>query len=47
MRNYKYVSNGDGTCTIFCTNKDIKEAKIPEKSPKGETVTVIGEEAFS
>lgn len=43
----EFESNGDGTCTIkgigVCTDKDIV---IPEKSPAGDTVTLIGEYAF-
>ena len=42
-----FESNGDGTCTIVgigtCTDKDLV---IPEKSPNGDTVTLIDEYAF-
>jgi len=44
---FEFESNGDGTCTIVgigtCTDKDIV---IPDKSPDGDTVTLIGEYAF-
>lgn len=44
---FAFESNGDGTCTIVgigvCTDKDIV---IPEKSPEGDTVTLIGEYAL-
>lgn len=43
----EFKSNGDGTCTIVgigtCTDKDLV---IPEKSPAGDTVILIGEYAF-
>ena len=43
----EFESNGDGTCTITgigaCTDTDLV---IPEKSPDGEIVTKIGENAF-
>lgn len=43
----EFESNGDGTCTItgigVCTDTDLV---IPEKSPDGETVTLIDEYAF-
>ena len=42
-----FESNGDGTCTLTkigdCTDSDIV---IPEKSPAGDTVTMIAEYAF-
>ena len=42
-----YESNGDGTCTLTgigtCEDTDVV---IPSKSPAGDTVTEIGEEAF-
>lgn len=44
---FEFESNGDGTCTLVkigtCTDKDIV---IPEKSPNGDTVTLIGEYAL-
>lgn len=44
---FEFKSNGDGTCTLVkigtCTDKDII---IPEKSPAGDTVTLIGEYAL-
>lgn len=44
---FEFKSNGDGTCTLVkigtCTDKDIV---IPEKSPVGDTVTMIGEYAL-
>lgn len=44
---FEFKSNGDGTCTLVkigtCTDKDIV---IPEKSPAGDTVTLIGEYAL-
>lgn len=44
---FEFESNDDGTCTIvgigICTDKDIV---IPEKSPDGDIVTLIGEYAF-
>ena len=44
---FEFESNGDGTCTLVkigtCTDKDIV---IPEKSPAGDTVTLIGEYAL-
>lgn len=44
----EYTSNGDGTCYVSdigdCTDTEIV---IPEESPDGETVTGIGQEAFS
>lgn len=44
---FAFESNGDGTCTIIgmgtCTDKDIV---IPDKSPEGDTVTLIDEYAF-
>lgn len=43
----EFRSNGDGTCTIvgigICTDKDLV---IPEKSPAGDTVTLIDKYAF-
>lgn len=43
----EFESNGDGTCKIVgigtCTDKDLV---IPEKSPAGDTVTLIDEYAF-
>lgn len=43
----EFESNGDGTCTIVgigtCTDEDIV---IPNESPDGESVTLIGENAF-
>lgn len=48
----KFISNGDGTCTVV-GYKDlaniystIKEIEIPSVSPDGERVTIIGEYAF-
>lgn len=45
---FEFESNGDGTCTIIgigtCTDKDIV---IPEKSPDGDTVTLIKEYALT
>lgn len=44
---FEFESNGDGTCTLkkigSCSDKDIV---IPEKSPAGDTVTMIAEYAF-
>lgn len=44
---FMYESNGDGTCTLTkigdCTDSDVV---IPEKSPAGDTVTMIAEYAF-
>lgn len=44
---FEFESNGDGTCTLTgigdCTDSDIV---IPEKSPEGDTVTMIAEDAF-
>ena len=44
---FMFESNGDGTCTLTkigdCTDSDIV---IPEKSPAGDTVTMIAEYAF-
>ena len=44
---FEFESNGDGTCTLkkigSCSDKDIV---IPEKSPEGDIVTIIGEYAF-
>lgn len=44
---FEFESNGDGTCTLVkigtCTDKDVV---IPEKSPNGDTVTLIGEYAL-
>lgn len=44
---FLYESNGDGTCVLKeigkCSDKDIV---IPEKSPKGEVITNIAENAF-
>lgn len=44
---FEFKSNGDGTCTLVeigtCTDKNIV---IPEKSPAGDTVTLIGEYAL-
>lgn len=44
---FMFESNGDGTCTLTkigdCTDNDIV---IPEKSPAGDTVTMIAEYAF-
>ncbi|MCH5324999.1 MAG: leucine-rich repeat protein [Eubacterium sp.] len=44
---FEFESNGDGTCTLVkigtCSDKDIV---IPEKSPAGDTVTLIGEYAL-
>lgn len=44
---FEFESNGDGTCTLMkigdCTDSDIV---IPEKSPAGDTVTLIAEYAF-
>ncbi|MGN0395717.1 MAG: leucine-rich repeat domain-containing protein [Coprococcus sp.] len=44
---FMFESNGDGTCTLVklgdCTDSDIV---IPEKSPAGDTITMIGEYAF-
>lgn len=43
----EFESNGDGTCAIVgigtCTDKELV---IPEKSPAGDTVILIGEYAF-
>ena len=43
----EFQSNGDGTCAIVgigtCTDKELV---IPEKSPAGDTVILIGEYAF-
>ncbi len=45
---FEFESNGDGTCTLvkigICTDKDIV---IPEKSPEGDTITLIDEYALS
>ena len=44
----EFISNGDGTCYVSsigsCTDIDIV---IPQKSPDGDTVTSIGDEAFA
>lgn len=44
---FEFESNGDGTCTLkkigSCSDKDIV---IPEKSPAGDTITMIAEYAF-
>ncbi|MCI6203511.1 MAG: leucine-rich repeat protein [Lachnospiraceae bacterium] len=44
---FEFESNGDGTCTLkkigSCSDTDIV---IPEKSPAGDTVTMIAEYAF-
>ena len=44
---FMFESNGDGTCTLTkigdCTDSDIV---IPEKSPAGDTITMIAEYAF-
>ena len=44
---FEFESNGDGICTLkkigSCSDKDIV---IPEKSPAGDTVTMIAEYAF-
>lgn len=44
---FVFESNGDGTCTLTeigaCNDADIV---IPEKSPEGDTITVIDERAF-
>ncbi|MCM1334825.1 MAG: leucine-rich repeat domain-containing protein [Bacteroides sp.] len=44
---FEFKSNGDGTCTLSkignCTDEDIV---IPEKSPEGDTITLIAEYAL-
>lgn len=44
---FEFESNGDGTCTLkkigSCSDTDIV---IPEKSPAGDTITMIAEYAF-
>lgn len=44
---FEFESNGDGTCTLkkigTCSDKDVV---IPEKSPAGDTVSMIAEYAF-
>jgi len=44
---FEFESNGDGTCILTklgtCSDKDIV---MPEKSPAGDTVTMIAEYAF-
>lgn len=46
-KGFEFESNGDGTCTLTeigtCTDENIV---IPEKSPAGDSVTLIGEYAF-
>lgn len=43
-----YTSNGDGTCTVTGTKTTLLgNVVIPERSPKGELVTKIGDYAFS
>ena len=43
-----FTSNGDGTCTVTGFDNDsVTDLIIPETSPDGEQVTVIGEEAIS
>ena len=42
-----FTSNGDGTCTVTgFNNSTVTDLMIPETSPDGERVTVIGKEAF-
>ena len=49
----KFISNGDGTCTVVGNRDDlgvytaIKKIEIPAVSPEGEIVTIIGEYAFA
>ena len=43
-----FTSNGDGTCTVTgFNNSTVTDLMIPETSPDGERVTVIGEGAFA
>lgn len=43
-----FTSNGDGTCTVTgFNNGTVTDLIIPETSPDGEQVTVIGKEAIS
>lgn len=42
-----YKSNGDGTCVVTgMSDKTVQYVLIPEKSPDGDTVVKIGNEAF-
>lgn len=47
LRQLTYVSNGDGTCTVYgVADGRYSSLLIPSLSPDGETVTAIGERAF-
>ena len=43
----EFTSNGDGTCSVTGLGSFVGNAvTVPEKSPKGDTVTAIGDSAF-